>query len=833
MQKILISLNNFYKKLPTSIIFHFIVIIYIIGSLFYLNRVYENYFRLEKEEIFIFAETAELFLDPTDITNLDVKINDVNKPNYQFLKSNLIKLKESKNNITFAYLMTMIDQKIYFLVDSEEPTSEDYSYPGQYYYEATDNDFSAFYLNQTILTDETTDRWGTWISILVPINYNNEVIAVLGLDFDANMFRQRILAQTLNHLYIVISMFILIVVFYWILKKNHELFKLSNQLVESESLFKAVFDQSPIGIATISEDSHTSRVNKAYVDLISRTNQDMVNNDWRAMTHPNDLEKEELLFKAFQDGEIDSYEIEKRIKSKNGEYFWVRLGISSFNLNQDQNFNYLCLIQDISEKIKTTQALKESERSKDVLLSHIPGLAYRCKFDRHFTMEYVSAGCYFLTGYYQKDLLHNKEISFIDLIEPSYREILYRQWENVLLKHEKFRAEYQIITANEDKKWVLELGQGVYDYQGNVVALEGIIIDITETKLRDAQIRYMDDHDFLTGLYNRKYFEIEKIRFNQESYLPLSILIGDINGVRLINDAYGYAEGDRLITDTAKLLQNACGSNALLFRTGGDEFTVLLPNTSERKVSEYMRHIQHNCEIYNKPFENQGIQLNLSMGSSTRIHLSQSIEKTIREAMDSLHKNKILESKSYHSSILSSIQATMFAKSQNTEEHAERLATLCKYVGQELGLTQTQMDELLLFAMLHDIGKIGIDDRILNKPDKLTEEEWIVMKKHTEIGYRIALSSPELHSIANYILSHHEHWDGNGYPQGLKHEEIPLLSRILGLVDSYDAMTQDRVYRKAMTRIQAIDEILNYRAIQFDPKITDIFIEILNKYPDL
>jgi len=111
------------------------------------------------------------------------------------------------------------------------------------------------------------------------------------------------------------------------------------------------------------------------------------------MTHPIDLEKEEILFKAFQEGEIDSYEIDKRLKTKNGDYFWVRLGISSFNLNQDQNFNYLCLIQDISERIKTTHALKESERSKDVLLSHIPGLAYRCKFDHQYTIEYVSVGC--------------------------------------------------------------------------------------------------------------------------------------------------------------------------------------------------------------------------------------------------------------------------------------------------------------------------------------------------------------------------------------------------------------------------------------------------------
>ena len=204
----------------------------------------------------------------------------------------------------------------------------------------------------------------------------------------------------------------------------------------------------------------------------------------------------------------------------------------------------------------------------------------------------------------------------------------------------------------------------------------------------------------------------------------------------------------------------------------------------------------------------------------------------IYQAMDSLHKNKILESKSYHSSILSSIQATMFAKSQNTEEHAERLSVLCQLMGEQLDLSQSQMDELMLFAMLHDIGKIGIDDNVLNKPGKLTDDEWIMMKKHTEIGYRIALSSPELHSIANYILTHHEHWDGKGYPQGLKEEEIPLLSRILGLVDAYDAMTQDRVYRKAMSKDDAINELIRNSGSQFDPNLTNLFIEIIRNNPE-
>lgn len=816
-----------------SKIFHIVMFAYLVACFFIMNAIYSNYYESEKNNIIDYAESTKLFINTKDIKTLNVDLSDIENESYQFLKTNLVDLKQSRNNIEFAYLMKKIDDRIYFLVDSEDPDSKDYSYPGQLYFEATPNDFEPFLSKQTVVTDEINDRWGTWISVLVPIVDGNEVVAVLGLDYDAVRFKQNILNQTLNYFYVFISIFVLIIVYYWIAKKNIELQKLSNQLKESEGLFKAIFEQSPIGIATISTNSQTTRVNPAYVNIISRTNQDIVGNDWKAMTHPDDLESEEILFKSFTKGEISEYGIEKRLITKMGETFWVKIGFSSLNLNDSDEFNYLCMVEDISERKKVSDALQESERSKSVLLSHIPGLAYRCLNDEHWTIEFVSDGCFDLTGYKPIDLIGNNTISYNDIIDPQYRDVIRKQWDQVLLKQENFRAEYQIITKDNQVKWVLELAQGIYDHKGNVIALEGIIIDITQTKLRDAQIRYMDDHDFLTGLFNRKYFEIEKIRFNQQSYLPLSVLIGDINGVRLINDAYGYTEGDRLIVETARVLKSSCDSSSLLFRTGGDEFIVLMPNTSESKLSDIMRRIQHKCKLYNLNPENQAVQLNLSLGSATRVHMTQAIDKVIHQAMDSLHKNKILESKSYHSSILSSIQATMFAKSQNTEEHAERLSILCRMMGEQLDLSQTQMDELMLFAMLHDIGKIGIDDNVLNKPGRLSDDEWIIMKKHTEIGYRIALSSPELHSIANYILTHHEHWNGGGYPQGLKEDEIPLLSRILGLVDAYDAMTQDRVYRKALSKEEAINEILRNKGTQFDPHLTDLFIEIIQNNEEL
>ena len=132
---------------------------------------------------------------------------------------------------------------------------------------------------------------------------------------------------------------------------------------------------------------------------------------------------------------------------------------------------------------------------------------------------------------------------------------------------------------------------------------------------------------------------------------------------------------------------------------------------------------------------------------------------------------------------------------------------------------------MTLFAMLHDIGKVGINDNVLQKPGPLTEEEWHEMKKHPEIGFRIAQNNLDLAPVAEYILCHHEHWDGSGYPRGMSGEEIPLLSRILAVVDAFDAMTSERVYRKAVSADEAVKELLRCAGKQFDPQIVRVFVE--------
>jgi HD-GYP domain-containing protein (c-di-GMP phosphodiesterase class II) len=197
-----------------------------------------------------------------------------------------------------------------------------------------------------------------------------------------------------------------------------------------------------------------------------------------------------------------------------------------------------------------------------------------------------------------------------------------------------------------------------------------------------------------------------------------------------------------------------------------------------------------------------------------------------------MKKRKILEGRSSQNAILASIQATMFEKSQETEEHAERLIKYSQKIGEKLELSQDTIDDLVLSANLHDLGKVGIDNQLLSKEGKLTEEEWEEIKKHPEIGYRIALSSPDIAHIAEYILSHHERWDGSGYPQGLKEEDIPLLSRILSIVDAYDAMTSSRPYNVVKSKEEAIEELRKFSGSQFDPKLVEIFTQILEKEED-
>jgi len=484
---------------------------------------------------------------------------------------------------------------------------------------------------------------------------------------------------------------------------------------------------------------------------------------------------------------------------------------------------------DVTDLRQTIEALKESERSKSVLLSNLPGMAYRCAFDHDWTMQFVSTGCFALTGYLPEELIANKVLTFNDVICPEYRETIWNESVEHFAKNSNNRYEYEIVTASGERKWVLDINQGVSDDSGEIIALEGIIIDITNTKLQFLQIQYLSNHDQLTGIHNRQYYDMARKNLDTPKHLPLSVFFVDINGLKLINDAFGYDVGDRIIQSTAAVLKANMKPDEVLARIGGDEFGILLPDTDRQACEKRMQELKDVFTVRNANERDRAMVINLSIGFSTKSDPSIEFAQVEKDAEANMARRKLFDQKSHHNAVLSSIMATLFERSFETKEHAERIGSFCTIIGQRLMLHQDDIDRLRLFAMLHDIGKIGISDQILNKPSALNDEELAVMRTHPEIGYRIAMASPDLAPIADLILAHHERWDGKGYPNQIAGEKIPLLSRILAVVDAYDAMTEDRVYRKALPREQAIEEIRKNAGMQFDPQIAAVFLDVLER----
>ena len=359
---------------------------------------------------------------------------------------------------------------------------------------------------------------------------------------------------------------------------------------------------------------------------------------------------------------------------------------------------------------------------------------------------------------------------------------------------------------------------------GKMVGSVITFMDNTERKKNEEHIKYLTYHDPLTNINNRLFFEEQIPVLDTEDNLPISVIFGDLNGLKLTNDIFGHAAGDRLLTEAAAAFKKASGNEGLAARIGGDEFALIMPNTDADRAKDVIEEIR-------KSFSNENsndIIGSVSLGASTKTSAEESMHEMIEIAENLMYKDKTINRNKNNKNMIRKIINNLHNRSPREKRHSENVSVLCEKIAEEMGLSKALIKRLGENGYFHDIGKIVLEDDILNKHRDLTEEEYRKMQQHSVVGYRILNLFDDTIDLAEGVLSHHEHWDGTGYPKGIKGEEIPLSSRIIAVAEAYDAMTNDN-YDRRKTNDEAVEEIIRLSGVRFDKDAVEAFIKISKK----
>ena len=408
---------------------------------------------------------------------------------------------------------------------------------------------------------------------------------------------------------------------------------------------------------------------------------------------------------------------------------------------------------------------------------------------------------------------------------------------NQLLRGEKVVTEGVRYGKNGNPVEVQIKGVPIVDGK-KVIGGYGIYTDISDRKRIEKEILYVSYHDALTGLYNRRFMDAELERLNTKRNHPISFIMGDVNGLKLTNDVFGHQAGDDLLKKVASVLRKACREDELIARIGGDEFLIVLPKTTKEMAEVVVDRIQR--LMANMSF--QDMSISISFGYDMKEDPAERLEELYKHVEDLMYKQKLEDGQSLKKKMFDTIVGKLHNSHPEEKEHGDKVAYYSEKIGQSLGFNQKRLDRLVLTAKLHDVGKISLAEETLKHHwretvhmyPEIDSKQWKEYAKHMEAGYRIFNNITKLADLSEFVLYHHERFDGLGYPRGIKGKSIPLEARIIAVANEADLFRREfsgqysegELHKKLMVAVGDLAGSI------LDPALVEIFEDAMNHSKD-
>ncbi len=469
--------------------------------------------------------------------------------------------------------------------------------------------------------------------------------------------------------------------------------------------------------------------------------------------------------------------------------------------------------------------LKESKSELRLILDTAAEGIYGIDIEGKCT--FCNIRCLEILDYKNEKELIGKDMHFLvhgKLKDGSVLPISECKIHKAIVSGEKMHTDDEVFWRADDTCFDVEYYSYPKYREDEIVGAVITFTDISEKKRNEERIQYLSCHDSLTGLINRQCFETAIQKYDNEEFLPLSIIFGDLNSLKLTNDIFGHAAGDELIKKVAEVLKTVCRRNDTVARIGGDEFVWLLPNTDAEAAGKVMERVKK--QLLQEKYV--VIRCSMSMGAYTKYSFDEDIEQALENAENEMYREKTYHKKNDEVVMLRELILGLYERSPRQKSHSENTSRLCEKMGIVLGWPQSDIKSLADAGYYHDIGKIVLSDALLNKTSKLTSLEKMEKLQHPVVGYRILSLFDNTLDLAEAVYYHHERWDGSGYPKGLQGEEIPVHSRIIGLAEQYDHL-RNRITDKPLGKEDALLRIQQLSGIKFDLKLTDKFISIVRQ----